>query len=141
MNEDEKLIHALIERRANAFCDKDVETFLAGYAPDLVNFDLAPPLQYKGPDKDGLQDWFGTWRGSIGREARELSITVSGDVAFSHSLVRMYGTRTDGNEADVWFRETLGFRNIAGRWTITHEHSSVPLYMDGSNKAALDLKP
>ena len=44
-------------------------------------------------------------------------------------------------QVDLWFRETLGFRKIDGKWTITHEHSSVPFYMDGSFKAAIDLKP
>ena len=28
-----------------------------------------------------------------------------------------------------------------GRWTVIHEHVSVPFYMDGSERAALDLKP
>ena len=42
---------------------------------------------------------------------------------------------------DLWFRATLGFRKIDRKWTITHEHSSVPFYMDGSFKAAIDLKP
>ena len=27
------------------------------------------------------------------------------------------------------------------QWKIMHEHSSVPFYMDGSFKAAVDLKP
>ncbi|MEA2659910.1 MAG: hypothetical protein QOF64_2509 [Candidatus Binatota bacterium] len=39
------------------------------------------------------------------------------------------------------FRATLGFRKIADSWTITQQHSSVPFYMDGSFKAAIDLKP
>jgi ketosteroid isomerase-like protein len=42
---------------------------------------------------------------------------------------------------DLWFRETLGFRKIDGKCAITHEHKSVPFYMDGSFKAAIDLKP
>jgi hypothetical protein len=50
-------------------------------------------------------------------------------------------TTTEGMKVDLWFRETLGFRKIDGKWTITHEHSSVPFYMDGSFKAAVDLKP
>ena len=50
-------------------------------------------------------------------------------------------TTTEGMKVDLWFRETLGFRKIDGKWTITHEHSSVPFYMDGSFKAAIDLKP
>jgi hypothetical protein len=38
-------------------------------------------------------------------------------------------------------RATIGFAKISGTWKATHEHVSVPFYMDGSNKAAIDLKP
>jgi hypothetical protein len=30
---------------------------------------------------------------------------------------------------------------MGGKWAIVHEHVSVPFYMDGSYKAAIDLKP
>jgi ketosteroid isomerase-like protein len=30
---------------------------------------------------------------------------------------------------------------MSGGWRITHEHNSTPFYMDGSDKAALDLQP
>ena len=30
---------------------------------------------------------------------------------------------------------------IGGVWRITHEHHPTPFYMDGSDKAALDLQP
>ena len=63
------------------------------------------------------------------------------DVAFSHSLNRMHGTKTDGAKADLWFRQTFGFQRIKGEWKMAHEHESVPFYMDGSFKAAIDLKP
>jgi len=53
----------------------------------------------------------------------------------------MTGTRTNGEETDVWVRQTLCLRRLEGAWKITHEHTSVPFYMDGSDKAALDLKP
>jgi ketosteroid isomerase-like protein len=41
----------------------------------------------------------------------------------------------------VWFRITFGLRRAAEGWTITHEHESVPFYMDGSLRAAVDLQP
>ncbi|MGH9858125.1 MAG: nuclear transport factor 2 family protein [Acidobacteriota bacterium] len=53
----------------------------------------------------------------------------------------MSGKRTNGEETDIRMRVTVGFRKIGGRWLVTHEHTSVPLFMDGSNKAAVDLKP
>jgi len=41
---------------------------------------------------------------------------------------------------DLWFRETLGLQKFDGKWLIGHSHDSVPFYMDGSYKAAVDLK-
>jgi PhnB protein len=38
-------------------------------------------------------------------------------------------------------RATVGLRKIDGKWSIVHEHLSVPFYMDGSYRAAVDLKP
>jgi hypothetical protein len=51
------------------------------------------------------------------------------------------GTNTAGGKDDLWFRHTLGFRKIDEQRKIVHEHESVPFYMDGSFKAAVDLKP
>ena len=53
----------------------------------------------------------------------------------------MRGTKTDGTQVDLWVRATVGYRKHEGRWTVVHEHVSVPFYMDGSERAALDLKP
>jgi PhnB protein len=54
----------------------------------------------------------------------------------------MSGTKTDGEKVDMWLRATLCFRKIGGhQWKIVHEHESVPFYMDGSYKAAVDLTP
>ncbi|MBA3357347.1 MAG: hypothetical protein H0U18_15695 [Pyrinomonadaceae bacterium] len=44
------------------------------YAEDNVMFVIAPPLQYKAansPGKQGVEEWFGTWEGSLGYEIRD----------------------------------------------------------------------
>ena len=41
----------------------------------------------------------------------------------------------------MWTRSTVVFRKEGGAWKVMHVHSSVPFYMDGSRKAAVDLKP
>lgn len=46
--------------------------------------------------------------------------------------------RSNGDQTDIWVRKTLCFRKIDNEWKIIHEHQSVPLSMDGSNKAAVD---
>jgi PhnB protein len=50
----------------------------------------------------------------------------------------MSGTKTDGENVELWLRETLGLRKIDDKWKIAHQHESVPFYMDGSYKAAVD---
>jgi ketosteroid isomerase-like protein len=104
---------------------------------------VGPPLLFRGANayRKNWEEWFATWEGPIGYEIRDLGITMGDDVAFSHSLNRIYGKRTNGEDTDVWVRVTDGFRKIDGKWLITHEHVSVPFYMDGSYKAAVDLKP
>jgi hypothetical protein len=47
---------------------------------------------------------------------------------------------TDGSKSNVWFRETLGLRRAGGAWKIARSHESVPMSMDGSFRAAIDLK-
>jgi ketosteroid isomerase-like protein len=134
-------IREVVDDWAHALRNKDAHGVLSHYAPAVVHFSLAPPLLSAASNAEGLNSWFTTWEGPIGYEIRDLSLTVGDHVAFTHSLNRMRGTKTDGSKADLWFRHTLCFRKIGGEWKIAHEHESVPFYMDGTDKAAIDLKP
>jgi PhnB protein len=138
---EEAQIRKVIDDWAYALRNKDTDDVLSHYAPSLIHFSLAPPLLSVQSNAKDLKAWFATWQGPIGYEIRDLNITVGGDVAFSHSLNRIQGTNTAGGKDDLWFRHTLGFRKIDEQWKIVHEHESVPFYMDGSFKAAVDLKP
>jgi ketosteroid isomerase-like protein len=137
---DEARIRALIEQRAKALHARNAEGVIACRTADYRQFSLAPPLAHNS-DANILNAWFATWEGPIGSEARDLQIVVSGEAAFSHGLSRMTGVKIDAEKVDLWFRETLGFRKTGGGWKIAHEHTSVPFYMDGSFRAAIDLKP
>jgi ketosteroid isomerase-like protein len=138
---DEAQIRGMVDDRANALRAKNADGVVAYHAPDYVQFSLAPPLISTGGDAKGLKEWFDTWQGPIGHEICDLSITAGDDTAFCHSLNRLSGTKTDREKVDIWFRLTLCFRKMGGEWKIAHEHTSVPFYMDGSYKAAVDLKP
>ena len=140
---DEAQIRQLVDSWVQALRAKDVNGVMSHYAPDILVFDLAPPLQYRGADayRKNWEAWFPTFRGSIGYELRDLSITASDDIAFCHSFNRIRGTRTNDEETDVWVRATVCCRKIDGKWKIVHEHESVPFYMDGSYRAAVDLEP
>lgn len=136
-------IRALIERWAQAVHAKDADALVSTYAPDIVSFDLPPPLRSVGRDdyRARYAEWFRSWQGPIGSEIRELNICTGDDIAFSHCLNRISGKRTDGENTDIWVRVTVGFRKIDGKWLVTHEHISVPFYMEPPFKAAVDLKP
>jgi PhnB protein len=134
-------IRKVIDDRAVALRAKNAAGVVRHHAPEFVHFSLAPPLISTGADAKGLEAWFSTWQGPIGYEMRGLDITAADDVAFCHGLTRLSGTKRDGERNDIWFRHTLCLRRIEGEWKITHEHESVPFYMDGSLRAAVDLTP
>ena len=140
---DEARVRELIADWAAAVRTKDVDRIVAHYAVDVVSFDLAPPLQYVGREalRKGLAEWFATFQGPIGYDVHDLSITAGSDVAFCRSLNRISGRRTNGDRTDVWVRATIGCRRVGETWPITHEHASVPFHMDGSDRAAIDLRP
>lgn len=139
----ESEVLALVDEWAEGVRTKDVDRILQHYTDDAVLFDLAPPLSYVGKEayRKSLEGWLLSFDGPIGYEFTDLDVNVGGDVAFVHSVNHMTGRRKGGEKTDVWLRATVGFQKTGGRWLVTHEHVSVPFYMDGSFKAAVDLKP
>lgn len=142
---NEEQIKDLRERLTDALRVKDSKGVIEHFAEESVMFLLAPPLQFKtgenAPGINGIEEWFDTFEGKIGYEVMDFLVTAGETVAFCHSLNRITGNRKTGEKTDIWVRETLGLRKIEGVWKITHQHQSVPFYMDGSAKAAIDLKP
>src|SRR5262249_3143552 len=108
---------------------------------DFVHYSLAPPLVSDTSSTRGLEGWFRTWNGPIGYVLSKPAITTSGNLAICHGIAHLTGEKLDGEQADVWFRPTLGLAKTVDGWKIFHEHNSVPFYMDGSLRAAVDLKP
>ena len=108
-----------------------------------MTFDVVDPLRRIGKlaARSRTAAWIDSYDGPIGFEIRDLQITVDGDVAFSHALNHVSGTlKASQATVDMWFRTTLGFRRIGGRWLIVHEHGSVPFNSE-SGQASLGLKP
>ena len=144
MADSQAEIRALVEERAQAMRDKESERALATLAEHVVAFELAPPLALSPDqvrDRAALDGWFALWTGPLEVEIRDLEIAASGDVAYCSSFNRLAGTRSDGRRVDFWMRSTLGLRRIGGEWKIAHAHTSVPIHMDGSYRAATDLAP
>ena len=137
----EKEILELCRKLEQAHHDKDAEAIVACFAPEAVIYDLAPPLGRRGQDRSEVQAWLDTWRGPISIKTAEVDLVVSGDLAYSSALNRIGGTKTEGVDIDLWFRATMCFRRTGAGWRIVHDHTSVPFLMDGSERAALNLRP
>jgi PhnB protein len=138
---EESMIRAMLQDWVNAIRAKDADAIVSCQSEPFVHYSLAPPLLSTASDKKGLNDWFDTWEGPLGYEIHDLSITLGDGAAFCTSLNRLSGTKVGGAKNSLWLRLTLGLRKIDGEWKIVHEHESVPFYMDGSFRAAVDLEP
>jgi PhnB protein len=62
-------------------------------------------------------------------------------VGFGRALHHLTGTRVGGQTVSLWMRSTPCFRREADGWRIVHAHTSVPMLMDGTFRAAVDLDP
>ena len=138
----EDAIKRVIESGVEAIRAKDLDGVMSMYAPDLVSFDIVPPLQYVGADayRKQWEEVFSLFPGPIDYEIVDLSITVSDDVAFTHSFNRLSATMSNGQKVGNWLRWTACFRKINGKWLIAHMQASVPVDLE-TGKAVLDLKP
>jgi len=141
-NNDEAEIKRAIKRYVEALRARDIDGVMSIYAPELVAFDLVPPLKYVGADVY-RNHWLEGWsllQGSMGYEVADLDITVGDDVAFTHSFNWSSVTLTTGQKTDFWVRWTTCWRKMGGKWLIVHMHVSVPFDVQ-TGRAVLDLKP
>lgn len=127
-NTAERELHELVEERVAAVRAKDPAPLAARQDPDIVIFDVLPPLRSQGSDavEQKTRDWFDSYAGDIGYEVHGLHVTADKDIGFCSFLYHVSGTLAGGGEVDMWVRATLCCRRRDGRWIITHDHESVP---------------
>jgi ketosteroid isomerase-like protein len=138
----EAAIRQIIDERANAVRRGDVEAMSADVADDVVIFDVVNPLRQLGKvaSRARAPEWVTSYDGAIGWESRDVEVFADGNVAFSHAFSHVTGKLKAGDEIDMWFRTTLGFRRVGGRWLIVHDHGSSP-FDPRTGDASLSLKP
>jgi uncharacterized protein (TIGR02246 family) len=126
--DDEAAIRELIEAWAAAVRRLDYEGILRNHGADFVMFDVPPPVQLTGLDAYRKSwDQFFSWSDKpIAFDIHAMTVTAGSDVAFVVATMGCAGLGTDGKSQPLDFRLTVGLRKTAGRWTITHEHHSVP---------------
>jgi ketosteroid isomerase-like protein len=142
MNSTQTEVSALLASWSEAIRRKEIDRLMALYAPDIVYFDLVPPLHFTGSAavRQNFVRWFAAWQSAIGVETRDVQIVVSGELAFAHLLHRTSGTLKSGREVGYWVRATVCCQRSADGWWITHEHVSLPVDM-ASGRVVMDLVP
>lgn len=142
MTSNDAEIRALLDSWADGIRKKDIDRLMSVYSPDIVYFDVVPPLQIKGSDavRRNFLRWFDIWSSSIGQDIRDLNIEASGDVAVAYMLIRASGTLKNGREVGYWVRASVSCRRSNDQWLLTHEHVSVPVDFQGGT-AVMDLVP
>ena len=125
---DEAQIRNLVEDWARAVRSKNIDGILANHSPEILMFDVPPPAQSKGMEayKKTWDVFFAWFQDSGVFDISELNITAGDDVAFATALMRCAGTEANGDKIELDFRLTICLRKIDERWTVMHEHHSVP---------------
>ena len=139
---EEAKVRQQMDNFVKAFITKDVNLMMSLFSPEMVSFDIIPPLQYVGSDayRKVWEETFALFQDPIDIEIRNLKITPDEDVAFSYCFLRLSATMVNGKKIDYWERLTCCFQKINEKWLIVHEHVSLPADLK-SGKAVMDLKP
>jgi uncharacterized protein (TIGR02246 family) len=124
----EAAVRRLIEDWAAAVRAKDFDGILRHHSPQILMFDVPPPLQSKGLDAyRRTWDLFFSWTHEpVVFDIVEMSVTSDHDVAFVAAVMRCSGREISGEDIDLEFRLTVGLRRVDGQWTVMHEHHSIP---------------
>src|SRR5262245_62270469 len=103
MNRIEINIRQRVGNFVKTICAKDIDRVTALYSPDLVSFDLTPPLRHFGADgkRRAWQEAFAAVRGPIAYDVRDLNVTTNGELAVVHSLKHISSTLPSGAN-DKW---------------------------------------
>ncbi|WP_433169367.1 YybH family protein [Kribbella sp. CA-247076] len=138
---DEQDIRQRVDVLVEAVRNRDLDTIKTVFAPELVSYDIQPPLQHLGAEAKwrNWTDVFATYQ-TIGYQVHDLSVLVDGDLAVVHSLNQIDGTLGNGARNQYWLRWTACFRRQDGDWLIAHDHVSVPTEFP-SGRSVLDLEP
>jgi ketosteroid isomerase-like protein len=125
---DEAELGELIARWSQAVRNKDMAGIRADHDPDILMFDVPPPLLSRG-----IEAYMATWpqflnwsKRPMKFELSDVEIVAGGDVAFATAIGHCNGAESGGEPEELKFRLTIGFRKQNGRWRIVHEHHSVP---------------
>ena len=127
-SQDEAAIRKVVESWAAAVRRRDFAGIRQNHSPDIVMFDVPPPFQSKGIEayKKTWDLFFSCSKDPIVFDITSMTITAGSDVAFVVAAMHCTESGADGERQRLDFRLTIGLRKIDDRWTVMHEHHSLP---------------
>ena len=104
------------------------DAILQGHAPDVLVYDVLPPLLYQGTDayRASWSSWQPQTQGEDTFEFTGLDVVAGSDVAFASGLIKCGGTLQDGRTFEDLVRATFCLRKRSGEWLVPHQHISRP---------------
>jgi ketosteroid isomerase-like protein len=135
-------IRERIDTLLGAIRTGDLNAVKTIFAPNVVSFDIQPPLRHLGAETK-VANWeqvFTVFQLPLEYEVRDLTVLVDGGLAVVYSLNHMNAAINGGGKIDYWLRWTAAWQKLDGQWMIVHDQVSVPTsFQDG--RAAMDLMP
>ena len=132
-NGSENQIRAVLEAWARATRENHQDDVLKNHVPDLVIFDVLPPMKYESAD--AYRRSWGDWQPEVQSETQfdleNLTVTTGSDVAFAHCFIRCGGTTPNGRSFQDLVRATFCLQKIDGEWKVSHQHVSKPFQRPG----------
>ena len=133
--EDRDQVRQLLEQWARATRKGLQAEILANHAPDVLVYDVLPPMKYEGAAayRRSWDEWQPETQGDGDFALQNLSIVCGNDVAFAHCFIQCGGTLPDGEHFEDLVRATFCLQKIGGAWKVVHQHVSKPFEPSGGD--------
>ncbi|MGH9684382.1 MAG: YybH family protein [Candidatus Acidiferrales bacterium] len=137
-------IRSAIEGYREAVLHKDMRGIARYYwnSPDIVIFDVVPPLSYVGWDSF-RKDWEGFFDGFkeiTVYDWSDVHIEAEGNLGWMRAFIHFVGKFQDGKVLDMTTRDTAIFERKDGKWVAVHDHGSVPINFE-TGQAIMNAPP
>lgn len=134
-------IIALTRQWDRALENGDVAALTRDYDPGVEVFDVG--TQVVGPES-----YRALWQACLPRfgdapqiSRRKVRLHADEHLAVLHGYTKICGSRTTDPDRQPWCRTTVCFHKIDGRWSVVHEHVSMPVDCEQGRPAYLVGEP
>lgn len=133
MSTEESEIRAVYAATAKAVSEQSPAGAMAGYADDVLVYDISPPLRVTGKDHNikTYETFFAATKGPYWVKFQDLKVKVFDPKnAYVTGYLEQGFTMNTGEKVSQRIRLTDVLEKRNGKWQIVHEHISAPVDME-----------